>query len=668
MKRNFPRRLFPLAIGVFLLFPGCGNAAGSSAVEDVQETESISLAGEKDPETDSSCFDKDASLESRKQTIMVYMVGSSLESQMGAATVDLREMAKSGYDPDELNLIICAGGAWRWQNSAVSSSGLSIYRVLGGDLQKVSEMENENMGDPATLTEFLNFTLKHYPSDSCSLLFWDHGGGAVLGYGADEMYGYDMLTLPELERGLANSDLSGKKKLDWIGFDACMMGMLEVADILSPYSDYLIASEETEAEDGWDYSVLGDICEQNAFDGKSAGMLIEDAFAEYYEKGDNYGYIPDYTLSCIDLEKTAQVVSALEGMAAAASDRLDEKGMASLVRIRDHTKTFGKISDEDFYDYVDLYALAQSMQDLYPDEAAALQNAVLDAVVCNATNVPSARGLSVYFPYNNSEYKEEWLLEYRNICPGSIYYSFINRFSEVIDAIPSMQWDLSTNTPSGDADGSAYTVQLSEEQAASFASAATSIWSADDKDTYICWLNSRDVKLAGNVLSTGWDGRLFYLTDDSGDRYPVCAVEVERSEDYVEYAIPVMLNGLTVSAYIHVKVDDACPSGKISGIYHTLNASEEEGLYPDKTLIHIKDGDEVAPFYFARDIRFSDDHSIVPFEEWENTSGAGSAFTVKGNLEATLDITEEEQDYLCLFRISDMQGNRYFTDYLEIRR
>jgi hypothetical protein len=45
--------------------------------------------------------------------------------------------------------------------------------------------------------------------------------------------------------------------MDIIGFDACLMGMYEVAVAVRPFAKYFLASEILEPGHGWDYRVLG---------------------------------------------------------------------------------------------------------------------------------------------------------------------------------------------------------------------------------------------------------------------------------------------------------------------------------------------------------------------------------------------------------------------------
>ncbi len=64
------------------------------------------------------------------------------------------------------------------------------------------------------------------------------------GFGYDEMYPDDMLSLSQIGNALSDSGI----KFDIVGFDACLMGTIETAYMLEPYADYLVASEEYEPE------------------------------------------------------------------------------------------------------------------------------------------------------------------------------------------------------------------------------------------------------------------------------------------------------------------------------------------------------------------------------------------------------------------------------------
>ncbi|MBQ7372773.1 MAG: hypothetical protein IJW67_13010, partial [Blautia sp.] len=194
----------------------------------------------------------------KDHTVMIYMIGSNLESRNGSGSKDILEMSTSGIDLSKSNVVICTGGSRRWALD-ISARQNSVLELTGDEnyFQTVLESdENQNMGDGKTLTDFLDYAALTYPAEHYSLIFWDHGSGPVMGFGNDELYEYDSLRLPELKEGLENSIFGDICHLDWIGFDACLMSGIEVAEILADYADYMVASQEVEPGSGWDYSFL----------------------------------------------------------------------------------------------------------------------------------------------------------------------------------------------------------------------------------------------------------------------------------------------------------------------------------------------------------------------------------------------------------------------------
>lgn len=73
--------------------------------------------------------------------------------------------------------------------------------------------------------------------------------------------GCDQFTIPTLVAGLSQglAGAGGSRRLDLIGFDACLMSMYEVGSALAPYARSLLASELLEPGHGWDYTALGNM-------------------------------------------------------------------------------------------------------------------------------------------------------------------------------------------------------------------------------------------------------------------------------------------------------------------------------------------------------------------------------------------------------------------------
>ena len=92
------------------------------------------------------------------ELMLVYMVGSNLESEGGLASADIEEMQKSGFLSDNLKILICTGGTNSWWNDDIDPEEVAVYEVVSGteEINKLTVLNGENMAEAATLTEFLD--------------------------------------------------------------------------------------------------------------------------------------------------------------------------------------------------------------------------------------------------------------------------------------------------------------------------------------------------------------------------------------------------------------------------------------------------------------------------------------------------------------------------------
>ena len=180
---------------------------------------------------------------------MIYMCGSDLESRFGAASKDIAEMMSSGFDPEHTHVLIMAGGSKRWTVGFDPAAVTSIVEIGGRGMRTVWRSESPlNMAESGTLTTFLNYGVQNYPADRYGLILWDHGGGPNEGACYDELFNENAMSLENLQMALSGI---GINRLEWIGFDACLMSSVETAYGISRYADFLIASEEEEPSTGW---------------------------------------------------------------------------------------------------------------------------------------------------------------------------------------------------------------------------------------------------------------------------------------------------------------------------------------------------------------------------------------------------------------------------------
>lgn len=670
MKKQM-KFLFAICIGLALTACGSrgynvGNLNSDQNVNALKDDEGADTAGSGAGEGTQGSGETDSN-----EVLLVYMVGSNLESENGMATLDIYEMIQSGFNEENLKVVLCTGGAASWWIEEIPADACSLYEVTSGGLLPLGRLENQNMAQPDTLTEFLDYGYSNYEADYYSLIFWNHGGGAVLGFGADENYDYYSLSLNDIDSAMSESKIyEDGKKFEWVGFDACLMGMIEVADMLSEYSGYMIASEEVEAGSGWDYSFLKVLSNGVHFDGNRAGECIIDAYDRFFKK--QFYYYSDYTLSCLNLDKIDMVVDKLENFVKVAGDELTNESYSRIARKRDESKAFGKITDASFYDTIDLGDLADKMSVYYQEEAEELQTALKEFVVYEKSNVPNSSGVAIYFPYENKEYVQLWLAAYETTGFSQDYMTFLEKFTQILSGGELASWDVAEASPVADeAKAGEYFIQLTKEQADSYSQAYCSIWEEDAEDSYICWLNSRNVELSEDgKLSTDFDGKRFFIGDTSGNEMSCCAFEIEHTEEYSKYTVPIIYMkpgevGVVV-AYVHIKVDEENPKGVIIGIYDSMDT--DATLMPDKSVVELEEGVDVYPAYFARNIIFNEDGSVAPFEEWEGSTGMGSGFVLSGELTIDLKEMEEDTEYCCLFQIKDTQGNKYYTNPVYIKR
>src|SRR5262249_29090503 len=117
------------------------------------------------------------------------------------------------------------------------------------------------------------------------------------------------LTLPGLASLLKNA-LKKKsdgdiQKLELLGFDGCLMGMLEAGYEFRDVAKVMVASEGNIPSSGWPYeSVLSGIRNHSEWDGREFGESIVDAYADFNA---------DYAVSGRSVNISASNLETLEG-------------------------------------------------------------------------------------------------------------------------------------------------------------------------------------------------------------------------------------------------------------------------------------------------------------------------------------------------------------------
>ncbi len=356
-------------------------------------------------------------------TIMVYMCGTDLESRSQMATSDLQEMINADLS-DKINLIVYTGGCKNWQNNVISSATNQIWQIKDDGLVCLDkDAGSKAMTNPGTLSSFIRWTAREFPANRMALIFWDHGGGSISGYGYDEKKSSSgSMDLAEINKAMK----AGGVKFDIIGFDTCLMATLETAVMMSQYGDYMVASEETEPGVGWYYTDwLTKLSANTSMPTIEIGKNIVDDFVDVCAqkcRGQST------TLSVIDLAELEHTVpQEFKEFSASTVELIENKDYQTVSSARSGSREFASSTK---IDQVDLVHLAANMG---TDEGKALCDALLGAVKYNRTssNMTNAYGLSIYFPYQKAKNVDQAVATYELIGMDDEYARCIQEFASM---------------------------------------------------------------------------------------------------------------------------------------------------------------------------------------------------------------------------------------------
>ncbi|MBQ7171271.1 MAG: peptidase C11 [Clostridia bacterium] len=353
-------------------------------------------------------------------TVMVYLCGTDLESQYGMGTKDLIEMTKATLS-EKVRVIVLTGGCKKWNNSVVSSSVNQIYEIKDGGIAALEEnFGTKAMTDPENLTDFIRYCSKYYPASRNVLIFWDHGGGSVTGYGYDEKRGSSSMTLPKINDALAKAGV----KFDFIGFDACLMATMETALVCDRYADYLIASEEVEPGTGWYYTNwLTALSKNPAIPTVTLAKQLADDFVSASCQASSGSQV---TLSCLDLaELHGTVPDAFRSFASSTNALITGDEYRKVSDARAGVRQFSAKNRINQIDLVDL------CDRIGTEEAKTLAKALRSCVKYNATTMSRAYGVSIYFPYESLSSMNSAVSSYNSLGMEPEYTRCIRSFASL---------------------------------------------------------------------------------------------------------------------------------------------------------------------------------------------------------------------------------------------
>ncbi len=386
----------------------------------------------------------------KKWTVMVYIAADN--DLRGFAARNIKQMAAVGSN-ERVNILV---------HLDIKITGnkkiTRRYYIESGRINHMNDNDPStarmDSGNPETLISFVDWSVRNYPAEKYCLILWNHGTGPIDPGQGKIVNPSNLFTLNpvtnkwELDRsvgfleyvcnsntknrGIAWDDTTGNyltnqtmehalktiketilsgQKLALIGFDACLMSTIEIANIVKNYAHYCVASQEVEMGTGWKYNdVLAPFLTQD-MDEESFAAHIVRAYEKTYEKIND-----DFTLSAVNLKLVDHLEHAIDNLSQSLLHALTMQRNLSVARWIRNSKNTATRFDEP--SYIDLHHLLHnlanqvntveflsghdkhgSINDINQHINACL-HLIEQTIIENTVgpNVSRARGISIYFP------------------------------------------------------------------------------------------------------------------------------------------------------------------------------------------------------------------------------------------------------------------------------
>jgi clostripain len=378
---------------------------------------------------------------------------------------DINEMELIGSS-DDVTIIVQVDRHENWFDDDWHDT--RRYRITQDDdldtinSELLAELGEQNMADPQTLIDFVTWSIQTYPAQRYALILSDHGMGWVGGWsdpnpglpgpdGLEITSGGDLLLLNEIDDALGTiRQQTGIDRFDLVGFDACLMGHLEVATAIAPHADVMVASQELEPAMGWAYAAfLEQLGTDPTMDGAQLARHIVDTYIdqdmritdtdsrnrliqETWESPNSItkadviaNFSDDVTLSAYDLNRLPSFMETFDTFIVA----LTNTPQRAVIKAANNAQRFENIFDDNKSAYIDLHNFADMLADANPDASALvdasanLTSAINELVITNkyGPSRPGANGISIHFP-NSTIYES-------SIAGADVYNQISYRFT-----------------------------------------------------------------------------------------------------------------------------------------------------------------------------------------------------------------------------------------------
>ncbi|HZM20546.1 MAG TPA: clostripain-related cysteine peptidase, partial [Anaerolineales bacterium] len=378
-------------------------------------------------------------------TVLVY---SAADDEVLEETMwfDVNEMELVGSNP-QLNIVVqmdrygqafSGDGDWTEARRYLITRDNDLSTIASPIIQSLGEVDT---GNPQTLMDFVTWAIQNYPAKKYALIMSDHGGGWTGGF-SDMTSPNSDLSMPEIISSIEQiQQNTGIDKFEVIGFDACLMGQIEIFGSLYPYSNYMVASEEVIPGYGWSYAAwLEQVAQNPTMDGSGLSSAVVSTYVvndvlltdELRASADEIAQEESTTtLSAIESARVPDVIGAMNQFISAIAT-LDQSIVAEA---RTYTRSYFSLFGEDVSpSFIDLGNFSEVLANLTDDAstqqaAIQLQTAIDSAVIAekHGPSVSGSNGIAFHFPDSDLYYFTEYNSEFPSYAQSS--YKFLEQSS-----------------------------------------------------------------------------------------------------------------------------------------------------------------------------------------------------------------------------------------------
>lgn len=602
--------------------------------------------------------------------IYLYLCGSDLETIHGAASSDVEELKKlSRIGQRNVSIVVETGGAKTWNNPKISNQLIGRYFYSPKGFLLEEQLPDTSMGEADTFRDFLDYCYKTHPARHSMVVIWDHGGGVLGGVAYDEKHDMDSLSIAELSRVFSETSCHA----DILGFDACMMANVDTLQAVRPFADYVIASQELEPVEGWNYAeVVRVLLENSKISPKNLGIGICNAYMNECRKN---GYEADATMALIDLERFRDFYDTIRtcGEGLFRMSLYDSLVLPSLRRAAYTAEKYGGNSKEEgFTNMVDALGFLGHTTYIPQVLGQKLMKNLKECLVYQVRGAKRARGngISMYYPCDSS------LRSLKIFCDNSDLRSYQALYDMCIDGSLSEDSLIYAQQTDGILEKdylgkitvehlgvSGYPVNQYEDgrleldlggRAAYLTRIMEQVGKLDSENGEIISLGSEEVEDAD------WEEGKFYAkprkdwwTLDGHALYADCS---EHYADYCVYVSPILHNDKPAFLYLY---DPHDPTKDVSMMAVRQGVDEETNLAG--TLSELKPGDEITTLVYRTQLdqdkrKLAESFKMLNHRKSYADMSAYETFVIGDH--SKLGKSSIEQDtYMRVFGMIDLWGN-----------